>query len=912
MILEKLSVAGFRTFAERLEFTPDARFTVIHAPNGTGKSTLLDALYYGLLERHSVSGAGAEQRFRPLGRELTPTIEIDFVVDKTRYRLRKTFLTKAKSAVLQRFESGRYVALKDGSPADDFVRDLFFAEAPGKGPIEPSKHLGFAHVLWAPAHASFVGLPQTVGDQIRAMFGGATLAVTEGERMVQERATTEYQRFFKNDGGYTTKAGAANVPAFAARLTAAHEAEVQARQHYLSLEQLSVAYTDREAEAERMNSVRTQLRADIEAMKSALNVYTDLKTSAERAARSETDARIAYEHVTTVIRSLAGLRTERAALEIERAECSQSLNELVAAAAVLHERFHSGRKALENAGAVLGDVQRRAGDVTAARSYLDSCESVERLRTLVAAYDVLAARLAEITAAQTAVVAPTLPELQTLRETSAQMDTLQATIAASALSLDIEALADVTIEVIAGEKTGPMTLAAGSTTTIAATDESVVVDIPGLGRIRARGADGAAKARKKVQPLIAQLEAARERFGTASIPELTVRAEHAEELKRTALQTQTSMADVLNGQSIKSVRELLAVSSARVASIESGHPAWHIDRPDAAALRTCFDRDLQQATDASNLAQMELSAVERPKNEVDARIAELRTADAGLAIKLETIATQLQSLEADGFHDLARTERQELFALTWTAAKAEQTNIAQALACFVEGPQAALKRLENAEREAGTAYEKALGEAKTYRARLDMQANLGSYAKLAAAEELVAQCTSELAAAQAQASAVTCLYRAFERIQSERLASVIGPITSASTQYLTRIVGSPRGKIEIGDGLSPSGLIDAASGLKLLIDGTLSSGETEQIYLATRLALADVIAKGQGRQLFVVDDALTATDPNRLRRFVGILEELSRERLQVIVTTADPSRYLGIPGAKHVDLATALLAELAA
>jgi hypothetical protein len=193
-----------------------------------------------------------------------------------------------------------------------------------------------------------------------------------------------------------------------------------------------------------------------------------------------------------------------------------------------------------------------------------------------------------------------------------------------------------------------------------------------------------------------------------------------------------------------------------------------------------------------------------------------------------------------------------------------------------------------------------------------MQANLGGYAKLAAAEELVAQCESELAAAQAQASAIACLYGAFERIQSERLASVIGPITSASTQYLTRIVGSPRGKIEIGDGLSPSGLIDAASGLKLLIDGTLSSGETEQIYLATRLALADVIAKGQGRQLFVVDDALTATDPNRLRRFVGILEELSRERLQVIVTTADPSRYLGIPGAKHVDLATALLAELAA
>jgi uncharacterized protein YhaN len=87
---------------------------------------------------------------------------------------------------------------------------------------------------------------------------------------------------------------------------------------------------------------------------------------------------------------------------------------------------------------------------------------------------------------------------------------------------------------------------------------------------------------------------------------------------------------------------------------------------------------------------------------------------------------------------------------------------------------------------------------------------------------------------------------------------------------------------------------------------------TEQIYLATSLALAEVMAKARDRQLFVVDDALTAADPNRLRRFVGILEGLSRERLQVVVTTADPLRYLGIAGAKHIDLAKALLSDLAA
>ncbi len=120
------------------------------------------------------------------------------------------------------------------------------------------------------------------------------------------------------------------------------------------------------------------------------------------------------------------------------------------------------------------------------------------------------------------------------------------------------------------------------------------------------------------------------------------------------------------------------------------------------------------------------------------------------------------------------------------------------------------------------------------------------------------------------------------------------------------------GKIDISQGLAPTGIIDATSGQRLPIDGTLSSGEKEQVYLATRLALAEVIAKDRGRQLFVIDDAAVATDPNRLRRFVGILEELSREHFQVIVTTSDPARYLGVRDAKRIDLGAALLGEYAA
>jgi uncharacterized protein YhaN len=83
-----------------------------------------------------------------------------------------------------------------------------------------------------------------------------------------------------------------------------------------------------------------------------------------------------------------------------------------------------------------------------------------------------------------------------------------------------------------------------------------------------------------------------------------------------------------------------------------------------------------------------------------------------------------------------------------------------------------------------------------------------------------------------------------------------------------------------------------------------SGGEREQIYLAARLALAEVLAKDE-RQLVVLDDVLTATDAGRLARVMAILEEAA-QRLQILVLTCDPERYRGLEAANFIDLETIL------
>lgn len=80
----------------------------------------------------------------------------------------------------------------------------------------------------------------------------------------------------------------------------------------------------------------------------------------------------------------------------------------------------------------------------------------------------------------------------------------------------------------------------------------------------------------------------------------------------------------------------------------------------------------------------------------------------------------------------------------------------------------------------------------------------------------------------------------------------------------------------------------------------VSGGEREQIYLATRLALAELLALNE-RQLVVLDDVLTFTDAARMARVLDVLEE-SAQRLQILIITCHPDRYRGLNGAKFFDL----------
>ena len=163
----------------------------------------------------------------------------------------------------------------------------------------------------------------------------------------------------------------------------------------------------------------------------------------------------------------------------------------------------------------------------------------------------------------------------------------------------------------------------------------------------------------------------------------------------------------------------------------------------------------------------------------------------------------------------------------------------------------------------------------------------------------MARLKREIASEELRLAAIRLLRTTVEDSRNAALAAVAAPVELAATRTLQRIAGNRLGRVQLGEAFEPTQVLPEVTDLPVSIENT-SGGEREQIYLATRLALADVLTKGE-HQLVVLDDVLVATDAGRLARVMRILEEAG-QRLQVLILTCHPERYLGLDGAHFIDL----------
>ena len=896
MILRSIAVQGWRCFANPVSVGPFADgLNVLHAPNAVGKSTLFEAMRLGLLDGHRVTGRDVEN-LRPWGRALAPTVTVAFSHGAAEYRVMKRFLDHPL-VELERRESESFVRVAEGDAADQKIREILTRNPPGRGLSRPENR-GLAQVLWAPQGDLSFG--KLSGDLVVDIRTALDVQVSgPGNGVLEERIDAAYLRMFTPGGQY--KRGK-NAPALA-RLHESLPAVIEAQR---TAAEQQLVFEDAVRRVEDLRARRAQARRNADALTKSLHqararseTYRILVS--DRAQRVERVTAAAAQHgeltqrieaikagakeLSDVQQTVVHLRSELPAWvrEVEQQEREAARTKMTLEdVRKTRDANEAARQRAERAARYL-DERRRASDLDA------------RLRRLAEASETLTHYKLE----RSRLVAPDAKILRAIRKAMKDHDGAQVRIEAALIILEIVAENAGVIHVVDGEGPGEQSLSAGVPAQVKGSPE-VVVDLPGIARLRARGPGGSiAEFRVEREKATNKLKTLTEVFGTADLEALDALQDKAVQLDERIAASQVQIDTLLAEETIEQIEMERATRAAMISGIVADYPDWHDADPDAEALRADADTNkriflaaLDAAEAARDAAQAALNAASQQHGTVQVGI---EAADKSA----RTLTARLAKLTGDGESEGEREERLKRILLAWEAAKASLEEIDAKIAECGNDPGAAITTLEKQLQAADDAATKALEQEKSEEGRLMHAAAQGPYSALARAEEELARLKREIASEELGLAAIRLLRTTVEETRNAALAAVAAPVEVAATRTLQRIAGNRMGSVQLGEAFEPTQIMPRATDTPVSIEN-MSGGEREQIYLATRLALADVLAKGE-RQLVVLDDVLVATDVGRLARVIQILEEAG-QRLQVLILTCHPERYLGLAGAHFFDL----------
>ena len=140
MKLTRVRLEQFKQFRKPIEITDlDAGINLFTGPNEAGKSTIVAAVRAAFFERYRSSSV---DDLRPWGdASASPTVELEFSIKGTPYRLTKSFLNK------KRCELQAGAQRLDGALAEDHLAELLGFQYAGKG-ASAAQHWGIPGLLW--------------------------------------------------------------------------------------------------------------------------------------------------------------------------------------------------------------------------------------------------------------------------------------------------------------------------------------------------------------------------------------------------------------------------------------------------------------------------------------------------------------------------------------------------------------------------------------------------------------------------------------------------------------------------------------------------------------------------------------------------------------------------------------------
>ncbi|WP_375773050.1 AAA family ATPase [Archangium gephyra] len=904
MILRRLRVQHFRCFRNPVDLSGlGTGVHVIHAPNETGKSSLILAVARALFDRYSTKDREIQQ-LRPWQTTLSPRITLEFETAGKRYRLEKVFLDDA-SSMLEEWTGTRFERLADSQQADELVRGFLSSSVPGSGATKVG-HWGLARLLWLNQFAERQEVPQLDTPlKARLLETVGVAALSDEEQALLKSVEAAYGQFYTPKKGKLVAGG--DLLQVEERVRALEDEVARLNQRKVETARLADDISDNQHSLTDL----MEEQKDYERQLTGLHERIEEETQLERqVALREKDVESQRQHRQNLDQKQRELLAREQKVKQHEALAAQKESAIQAAQEVCGRAEEGLRDATERLKAKQGELEKAELRLERGRLLEDARALLEEQRRLegLVKQGTRLANAEENSRRKTAA-------LKVLSESDVKrMEDMQRKLEQARARLEVQG-----IEVVfKAESTQNIEWEAEGHTSrhkVSKDDQKVFTGvsaaelrIKGVGLLSVRtGAEEVGKLQAEVEKHRKELARRLHEQGVEDLAGLRKAWEsqqallHEQQKYEEALSTFLETADVESVEALQEkLREVQGEVGGRVAQLDLS----------VEGLATYRFSDVASLADEVKVCKREVKAREKAREESE-------TAYRKVERQLQVLTQERK--DALGTAHTLRLEVQSQLGVM--GMRLEQ------LGAEVEKAGTELARLENMLQGLRAQLPRPEERAATRRQQLqEAQARVADRVKktredIIRAETLIGQAAAEglysqlcdaeekLALTKERAQQLQTRARAAERLRSLALAwqeqvsrTFVGPIEKEIHSRLEHIRGGGRPEHLVLNSEFSEAQMQTSAGLRPL--DSFSWGTQEQTLVALRLALGSLLSTRGPRpepQLVVLDDALVNTDAARHRRALELIESAG-DTLQVLILTAFPERYRTLRGLKEFDL----------
>ena len=898
MKLETIRLENWKKFTEPREIKLQDGLNILHGPNESGKTTLMDSIITTFYSKHT-SGSGRIKSLKPWGTSLQPRSSITFTKNGEKYRISKGF--QEKRSILEKMDGNNWKKIAEGDRADKELIQLVGGELPSRGDTRP-EHWGLGQTLWMVQGKPIISdnLNDETLSSLQAMVGATIESGTE--KMVLSSIRSRFLEIY-TEKTRTLKKGSQlkNV-----------QDEINNLQGELSQSQLQNTEKDElirkiEDNDFLLNRNQTNLEAAIQErdkLAGEVEVAQEHQNNREELEREIKEINQEFKTLTQKIGDIIDSYLEIDQVTREKEEITVLISPLETELDNLQEKIKDKKNRLGEITRKMDQANGEKSMVGIAHTTVMDEQALESLKQRFQEIDDLYQDLYLAREELSTIIAPTNEQMKKIEKLKKDMNKTQISLEAMGLILNVTSEIEMSGEITLDSESNPFSLKEDESFSWTA-NQSLKIKIEELGEFEVKSGSEDVRVMKaeleKMEHLYQELVAP---FGTEEIDEIkgliTRKRSKEEDVKRieSALSNKT---DKTREELQQEILEYENKIKLKWSKIPDDSPYSECESRDKAQVRDELSRKIIQLEERLKILGQErdqlnndIDAHRTRLQELDKSINQYKTDIHGKSQIIEQIKKGLKRLEADG---TSQEERQlQLNQLSvvldqkkraWQVYHAEiDEKETQPLGAY-EGLKNKVQRLEEE-----------IQNQKIKMARWDSQLQIlmNQSQDTSLIEEKLEQLRSREGELETEAQALKLLFDLTSFYRENTISELSEPIRKQVTGDLEKLLGT-KYSLSFSKEMKPDSI--EVCGEEAPID-LLSFGTQEQVWCLFRLALGNILS-GDEQQLVVLDDPLVNTDPMRMHHALEILEE-NAKNMQIIVVTCDVDKYNSLKDANFISV----------